>query len=531
MRYRSISRILISITVVLALFILYQAWLKPALFPPPAPLTTMDDSAPFVSLADSDFSPETDLFPDTQQTRLVTPVETSDAHLQLIWDQLERGQLREVERALRAFPQKKLRNIRHRQFAAALWNNLGVQQEKYGGAELSVHAFRHADALDSKNVTIELNLAQAYWARRDPAMTQDFLMHVMRLAPADPFPRLALAELLIEKSDFEVASHHLEETVPTLKHHPELDAYAQRLLALLPRTPVSPDAPPPQTVAARLPSIPMPQAPAGTTSGRAPQPRVMPVKQSPAILPKPAPPAADMTPRQFRGRAAERFTVRFDGHEDQETWIRLRAILEYAHQDISLKFGYAPSAPIAVVLHTEQPFNDTSSTPAWADTLFETTGGVIHVPGQGALDDLGLLSRVVRHQFVHAMLHQKLGAKTAGVPHWLLEGLALHLAEDPWPGVEDAKTGAGSLVSLRTLQSGWNSLAGNKAALGYLEASSATQHLVDRYTMYEVRQLLNLIQAGHTLDSALQTRLSTSFDSFERQWTTDMVSRLKSGKS
>jgi hypothetical protein len=332
----------------------------------------------------------------------------------------------------------------------------------------------------------------------------------------------------MERGDYDAASQRLEETAQAVKRQPDLEAYAQRLQARLPE---APDAPAPSpAVAQRTPDVPMPHAPAVAKGGKPSAPQVIPVWQRPAPLPKVRAQAPDTAPRQFRERAIDRFTIRFDGKEDQDTWIRLRAILEYADRDISQKFGYAPSAPIPVVLHTGATFEDPSGTPAWADALFEQTG-VIHVPGRGALDDLGLLSRVIRHQFVHAALREKLGAKLGNVPHWLIEGLALILTEDPWPAVEDAKAGDASPIPLRALQGGWHTLADHQAALAYLESASATQHLIDRYSMYEVRQLLNLIQSGHTLETAMQSKLSASFDSFERQWTAGMTSRLKSGKS
>jgi hypothetical protein len=527
MRHRSISHILASITVGLTLFILYHAWLKPAWSPPPPPLAASDEQTSAAPIIEPAHLPDPILLPELQQSRLITPPRIADAQLQLIGDHLERGQLRETERLLRRLPNKTLKTARHRAYTAAIWNNLGVQQEKYGGADLSVTAFRQAAEMDATNATILLNLTQAYWARRDPAMTQDFLLHVIELAPADPFPRLALAELLIEKGELDAASHQLEETATAARRQPDLEAYSQRLQARLAQMP--PASAPIQVATRRPQGESTAQETAAAPTGRGRKASIIPVRQNPAAAPG-APAIANVAPRQFQERTTERFVIRFEGPDDQDTWIRLRAILEYAHQDIARKFGYAPTTPITVVLHTDRQFDDSAATPAGADTLFDETGGTIHVPGRNALDDLALLSRVVRHQFVHAALHRKLGAHRETVPHWLVEGLALLLAEDPWPGVEDAKAG-GPLIPLRTLQDGWTRLAGEQRALAYLEALSATQHLVDRYTMYEVRQLLNLMQAGQTIEAALLKKLSISYDTFERQWSADAAPLLKSGQS
>jgi hypothetical protein len=441
---------------------------------------------------------------------------------------MEKGHLREAEAALRKLSKETVAKPRNRPSIAALWNNLGVQQEKYGGAQLSAQALKKAAALAPDNPTIHLNLTQAYWELRDPAMTQEFLERVIRLAPNDPFPRLTLAEILMNKGNATLASRHLDETSPAVHHHPDLDAYARRLRARLPLVAATPEhSQPTSQQSLRTPADLLP--PVASTDHRTGTTVAQPTNTS-APLPSPQP-LADSMPRQFMPRSTNRYTVRFDGREDQETWVRLRAILEYAYQDISQKFGYTPPMPIAVVLHTNQKFDNPSGTPSWADTLFDESGGVIHVPGQGALDDLGVLSRVVRHEFVHALLHQKLGPQKAGMPRWLVEGLAIQLAEDPWPDLEEAKTHAAALIPLQTLETGWKTLASDQAALAYLESTVATQSLVDRYSMYEVRQLVNMIHAGQTFATAMRNKLSISYDSFERHWASGLAPALQQQKS
>lgn len=54
--------------------------------------------------------------------------------------------------------------------------------------------------------------------------------------------------------------------------------------------------------------------------------------------------------------------------------------------------------------------------------------------------------------------------------------------------------------------------------IAYIEAQSATQHLLDRYSMYGVRQVINGLAAGQSLDAAMQQKLSVSYEQFQRQW-------------
>ena len=46
--------------------------------------------------------------------------------------------------------------------------------------------------------------------------------------------------------------------------------------------------------------------------------------------------------------------------------------------------------------------------------------------------DRAWLTRVLRHEFVHALIQDELGATGGTIPTWLNEGLAMQLAGDPW---------------------------------------------------------------------------------------------------
>jgi hypothetical protein len=216
-------------------------------------------------------------------------------------------------------------------------------------------------------------------------------------------------------------------------------------------------------------------------------------------------------------RDSAHFVVQFDGPDDQETWMRIRAILEYAYEEIPLKFGQVPARPVKVVLHTGQKFSGPAGTPNWADTLFDQRSGSIHLPTQGALDDLALFSRVVRHQFVHALFHEQAKHDAPSPPTWLMEGLAIHLTEDPWPDIEESRQHNPPLMPLPSLHGPWARLPSTSLPTAYLTATVAIQHLVDRHSMYTIRQLMNVLLAGQPLEAGMQEKLSLSYEQFQRQ--------------
>jgi hypothetical protein len=198
--------------------------------------------------------------------------------------------------------------------------------------------------------------------------------------------------------------------------------------------------------------------------------------------------------------------------------VRIRAMLEYAYQEIPPKFGHVPARPITVVLHTEQKFSGSAGIPDWADTLFDHRSGSIHIPTQGAFEDLALFSRVVRHQFVHALFHEQAKSGSTSLPTWLVEGLAIHLTEDPWPDMEESRQESPPLIPLPSLHGSWTQLPQTSLSTAYLTASTATQHLIDRYSMYTIRQLMNMLMTGQPLETAMQQKLSVSYEQFQRQW-------------
>jgi hypothetical protein len=244
--------------------------------------------------------------------------------------------------------------------------------------------------------------------------------------------------------------------------------------------------------------------------------RVTPVSVNSRVK---APLTPAVEPRRHpRTRNTSHFTVVFDGTADRETWMRMQAILEYAYQEICQKFGYVPDTPIKVVLHMKQKFSGEMGTPAWADTLFDHASGTIHIPAGQALDDLAWFSRVVRHEFVHALLHARMNTQLAVTPTWLLEGLALQLAEDPWSDLDEMRKKHPPFIPLASLQGRWNEIPADSLPMAYVEADLATRILTERYGIYRIQQVLNVVRTGQSLDAAMQAKLSLSYDRFQQQW-------------
>lgn len=379
-----------------------------------------------------------------------------------IRDEIEKRNFPLAESKLMALPQSAVSDATTKPFVAVLWNNLGIEQETLHGTQLSVKAFKKAAALDGSNPVILMNLAHAYWEQRDPALNRDLLEQLIRLAPEEPFPHLAMAELLHEQNQSSEAVTHLAHAADRMPRDPALRSYLAAVTAKVQHM---------ESVESRM-----------------------------------------------TAKTSEHFMVKFDGAEDHGTWTAVLEILEDAYREIGQKFGHFPSKPIVVVLHTRDSFQGATGSPAWADGLFDPTLGRIQLPTQGATTDTKWLTSVLRHEYVHALLHDRLGTSSGSLPTWLNEGLAMQLAGDSWPDLDEALHGEVTIIPLTYLEGPWGALPADAATLAYLEANSATHYLIERWGMAQVDGLLKAFKARTSAATAIQNALFVSYEQFHHQW-------------
>jgi hypothetical protein len=319
-----------------------------------------------------------------------------------------------------------------------------------------------------------VNLIRTMWETKDPALTKDLLERAIRVAPTDPLPHLALANLLYDGDDLTGATLHLDQAMQHAASHPELREYLEFVTAKVRR--------------------------------------------------------AERAEQKYQSRQSSHFMVKFDGGEDYAIWTQVLDILEDAYRDIGRRFGYYPSEPIVVVLHTRDRFQDASGSPAWADGLYDGILGRIQIPTQGALTDQAWLARVLRHEFVHALLHRRVEGRIGAVPTWLNEGLAMQLAGDNWPGIETLVRGEIRLIPLSSLEGGWMGMPPPVALLAYLEGKSAAGYLIDRFGMDKVQGIIGLLANGQTIGPAVQDRLFITYEDFQRRWIEELNQRIQTGR-
>lgn len=461
MYQRNITPILVLMGSVLALVIVYHLFLEPSIQTVSAPTEVIEAAAP-PPPPPTETPRVTTATPIRTIDHTVIPSSPHDRLLETIRDEIEKHNLLLAENQLTALPPALLDHAQVKSFVAVLWNNLGLQQERLHGTQLSVKSFKKAAALDDSNPVILMNLVHAYWEQRDPALNHSLLEKVLGLAPEEPFPHLAMADLLHEQGQSAEAAQHLGHAADRVRKDPALQSYLTFVTEKLHRM---------ESVESRMAT-----------------------------------------------RNSAHFTVKFDGAEDQETWRAVLDLLEDAYRDIGQKFGHFPSKPIVVVLHTKESFQGATGSPTWADGLYDPTLGRIQIPTQGATTDLKWLTHVLRHEYVHALLHDRLGSSTEALPTWLNEGLAMQWAGGDWPELKQAMRGDVAVIPLRYLEGSWGALPADTATLAYQEATSATRYLIERWGMTQVNELLKAFKARASVATAIQNKLFVSYEQFHEQW-------------
>ncbi|HXH85345.1 MAG TPA: hypothetical protein VNI35_00880, partial [Nitrospira sp.] len=366
---RNISHLLYMAAGMLGLFIVYESWLKPVYVRPPTSPPPENES-PINKEAAPEPPADKLLDPTPKQSRVIDPSNLpgtkSQEVLAVIRNEIEKGSVKKAEGMLISLPPAVHSDALVRRHVAILWNNLGIEQETHHGTKVSIHAFKKAAALDANNPVIQMNLAHAYWEQRDPAMTTEYLEHLITLAPNEPFPHLAIADLLQERDRLREAADHLDQAIKHAGNDPGTQSYLRTVSAKIRRT--------------------------------------------------------EQAEGRLNSRTSTHFTVKYDGDADEDTWTVVLEVLEEAYREIGQQLGHFPSKPIVVVLHSKRTFQTITGSPAWADGLFDPILGRIQVPTQGALTDHAWLKRVLRHEFVHALIRDLQGLNATAVPTWLNEG-------------------------------------------------------------------------------------------------------------
>jgi hypothetical protein len=213
-------------------------------------------------------------------------------------------------------------------------------------------------------------------------------------------------------------------------------------------------------------------------------------------------------PQNSQSLKDDRFAIMFDGPVQEKLAARATSVLSAAFWRIGKALGAYPSAPINVILYSERQFRDITGAPEWSGGGFD---GQVRMPVRGASQNLAEFDRVLTHELTHAMLKS---LAPRNLPVWLNEGLAMYFEGRDGVRSERRLAAVHLFVPLANLRHSFTGLNATQAALAYEESAFATRALIDRAGTAGVGMLLQDLDAGQSLEQAIE-RFGFTFQAFE----------------
>jgi tetratricopeptide (TPR) repeat protein len=221
------------------------------------------------------------------------------------------------------------------------------------------------------------------------------------------------------------------------------------------------------------------------------------------------------TEKDFNRDVTSHFSIKYEGREKIEAGRIILRLLEDAYGEVGRALSYYPDQEIAVILYTNQQFQEVTDAPGWSGGIYD---GKIRIPIGGIERETPGLRKLLVHEYTHAVVR----AITRNVPTWLNEGLAQHFeGREIGSRQKDMLyqlAQADKLPPLAALEGSFMGLSGPQAAYAYLVSLSVVRYMVDHFGIYRIKMALEEFAAGADPTTAINNALLISYADFERGW-------------
>jgi tetratricopeptide (TPR) repeat protein len=221
------------------------------------------------------------------------------------------------------------------------------------------------------------------------------------------------------------------------------------------------------------------------------------------------------TEKDFSRDVTSHFSIKYEGREKIEAGRIVLRILEDAYGEIGRALSYYPDQEIAVILYTNQQFQEVTDAPGWSGGIYD---GKIRIPIGGIEQETPGLRKLLIHEYTHAVVR----AITRRVPTWLNEGLAQHFEGREISSRQQdmlrQHAQAGKLPALGSLEGSFMGLNGPQAVYAYLVSLSVVRYLIDHFGMYRTKIVLDNLSNGADTATSIENALLVSYADFERGW-------------
>ncbi len=231
--------------------------------------------------------------------------------------------------------------------------------------------------------------------------------------------------------------------------------------------------------------------------------------------------------KNYNIHEVENFKLKFEGLEKENLADSAAEILRDAYREIGQDFNLYPQTVIPVIIYPAQALKKLEYFPDWAAGTYD---GKIRFG-----EDLGKedwhMKAVLYHEYTHVLVHL-LGQNA--VPLWLNEGLAEYQArrfktekllnEQKKILLKEAKKGtlfaidALSAMDLTKL----SYLSSHRIELVYVQSESFVTYIINRASLYDVKNLLIRLKQGVNLYKAVKDVLFVDLEVLERGWKNEL---------
>jgi tetratricopeptide (TPR) repeat protein len=216
----------------------------------------------------------------------------------------------------------------------------------------------------------------------------------------------------------------------------------------------------------------------------------------------------------YREGETAHFALKYNGSATPDLARGVLRALEDDFNDLESQLSYTPPEQIAVILYTEQSFQDITRVPGWVGALND---GRLRIPVQGLTSVTPELAHVLKHELTHSFVGQKSHNRA---PTWLQEGTAQFME-----GRRSA-TSAGSLVDaanqgaippLGQFEGSWMSLSGGSASFAYAWSLAVVESIIDAGGVSDISRLLDRVATAPSTEVAVQETLHLSYEDLSQQ--------------
>lgn len=189
--------------------------------------------------------------------------------------------------------------------------------------------------------------------------------------------------------------------------------------------------------------------------------------------------------------------------------------MKLTHQEYDEKLGPIPPTFTTVRIVPKERFHAVLKLPLWTNAIFFRGEIIIPVSSAEHIDEEEL-ARSVKHEYVHALIHELGGSK---VPGWFDEGLAqwtegtVHAS---LPMLLNKWLERRSFIPFSKLSTGFTKLESRKVPVAYAQSLFAMEELIDRFGFEGISKYLLLLRKGANPATGFRLAFGEDMQEFER---------------